>query len=121
MSAVEGASTSGRSTPVHDFGLEVLQELGDGCETPIQIIFLHGLGGSKRGTWTHDPSGECWPLWLRNEKGFESVRLALFGYDANMNVAAPNTNLNVRIFANQLLFDMEQLHYLTRPVLILMI
>lgn len=118
-SGIEGTPASGRSTPVQDdepFGLEVLQELGDG-ETPIQIIFLHGLGGSKKGTWTHQRTGECWPFWLRNEEGFEGVRLALYGYDANINVAAPNTNLNVRLFANQLLFDIGQLHYRTRPVI----
>ena len=110
-----------RSSPEEDedpFGLEVLHELGDGGGTPVQIIFLHGLGGSQKGTWSHPGSTDCWPNWLHAEAGLDNVRIALFGYDANFNVFAPNTNLSIPIFANQLLHAIEQLHYRTQPVMI---
>ena len=92
------------------YGLEILHEPGTRPTTLVQIIFVHGLGGSKRGTWTHSKTN-FWPMWLHEEEGFKNVRIALFGYNANFNVLAPNTNLSIPTFANQLLFSMDQLNY----------
>jgi hypothetical protein len=49
------------------------------------LIFVHGLGGGSRSTWTK--SGEpsrYWPLeWLPKDIGFRDVRIHSFGYNSN--------------------------------------
>jgi hypothetical protein len=92
------------------FGLEILYQPEAAPRKLVQIIFVHGLGGSKRGTWTHSKEN-FWPPWLPDEKGLENVRIATFGYNSTFNVLAPNTNLSIPTFANQLLFSMGQLAY----------
>jgi hypothetical protein len=99
-----------------DFGLEELTPLGESRAVPIQIIFLHGLGGSKRGTWTHAETNWFWPERLASEKGFDGVRIALFGYDANFSITERNTIHSIRTFADQLLVALDQLRYRTKPV-----
>jgi hypothetical protein len=87
-----------------------LHEPSTRLTNPVQIIFVHGLGGSKRGTWT-DSEANFWPTWLHDEKGLENVRIATFGYKSTFNVLAPNNNLCIPTFANQLLLSLEQLSY----------
>lgn len=77
----------------------------------INIIFVHGLGGSSKGTWTYTETQSFWPEWLPDKNGLENVRIATFGYDANWgNVMAPSNALGVADFAMQLL-DSLDLHY----------
>jgi hypothetical protein len=90
------------------YGIEILHSPRIPPAKLVQIVFVHGLGGSKRGTWT-DSNGNFWPIWLHEETGLENVRTVLFGYNASVNVLAPNTNLSIPIFANQLLLHMDQL------------
>jgi hypothetical protein len=71
---------------------------------------VHGLGGSKKGTWT-DPKGNFWPDWLHNEKGLETTRIIAFGYNSAFNPLAPNNNLSIPFFADQLLDDTHDLRY----------
>jgi hypothetical protein len=96
-------------------GLQVIRELGEATCHPVEIIFLHGLGGSRRGTWQH-PSGTCWPEWLVSDPAFNGVRIALWGYNANTDFFKPNTTHNIRTFATQLLLHINQRHRDTRPV-----
>jgi pimeloyl-ACP methyl ester carboxylesterase len=66
------------------------------------IIFVHGLGGGSRKTWTKnaDPS-LFWPKeWLPQEPEFRNVRIHTFGYDSNWN--RPSV-LGIRDFATSLL------------------
>ncbi|KAI1275372.1 hypothetical protein F5Y07DRAFT_174872 [Xylaria sp. FL0933] len=74
----------------------------------IDIIFVHGLGGHSRRTWSknHDAS-LFWPqLWLPFEPGFENSRLFTFGYDADWRGATKSVS-NVTDFAKELLFEMR--------------
>jgi hypothetical protein len=71
---------------------------------------VHGLGGTKKGTWTHSQN-EFWPDWLHEEKGLEGVRLLAFGYNSAFKPLAPNNNLSIPIFADQLLDDIDDLRY----------
>jgi hypothetical protein len=115
----ESAQPSDPSEEASDdnpYGLEILHLPKTALAKPVQIIFVHGLGGSKKGTWTHSKT-KFWPAWLHDEKGFENVRIVLFGYNANFNVLAPNTNLSIPIFANQLLYEMNRLGDTHGPVL----
>ena len=75
---------------------------------PVQIVFVHGLNGSKRGTWTFSKE-QFWPEWLHEENGLDDVRIATFGYNSSTNILKPNTNLSIPIFANQLLRWLKRL------------
>lgn len=50
----------------------------------IDFIFVHGLGGSSRKTWSKSPlESHFWPKeWLPKEPAFESVRIHSYGYDS---------------------------------------
>ena|SRR5579862_3204847 len=91
-----------------DFGLQVLFV----PSTPqVDIIFVHGLGGSAKGTWTHRDSNSFWPLWLPKVQGLENARITVFGYDSAWNkIWKPNNVLDISDFADQLLNDLKR-HY----------
>jgi hypothetical protein len=106
-----GASTS--SLPACPIGLRVLHE--PNTETmnvnTVNIIFVHGLGGSARETWTHYPSKTFWPTLLHEDDRFANARISTFGYDANFtNIFAVMNALGITDFATQLL-DALDLHY----------
>jgi hypothetical protein len=78
---------------------------------PMNIVFIHGLGGSSKGTWTDAPSGYFWPSWLPEIKGLENLRIMTFGYDSGWNkLWKPNNVLDISDFAKQLVNDLW-LHY----------
>ena len=81
--------------------------------TPVNVVFVHGLGGSARETWTHYPSNTFWPTLLHEDDGFANVRVSTFGYDAKFgNIFAPKNTLDISDFAKQLLDGLD-LHYET--------
>ena len=51
----------------------------------IDFIFIHGLGGGSRKTWTKTSLiTHCWPQgWLPNDPAFKNGRVLSFGYDSN--------------------------------------
>ena len=66
------------------------------------IIFVHGLGGGSRKTWSknEDPA-LFWPgEWLPNDADFRNARVHTFGYDSNYD---KSSILNVHDFAKSLL------------------
>lgn len=79
-------------------------------DTPhtIDVIFVHGLGGTSKQTWSKnkDPS-LFWPKeWLPFEPDISSARMLSFGYNAHF--AAPGRHiLNISDFARELLFAMK--------------
>ena len=92
-----------------DLGLQVLHEpkiLEPTASRIVNIIFVHGLGGSMRETWTHS-SNTFWPTLLHEDDRFSNVRIFTFGYDANF-MAGSNV-LGIPDFAKQLLnaFDLQ--------------
>jgi protein SERAC1 len=56
-------------------------------------VFVHGLCGHRRDTWTKDDV--CWPeKLLSKEQTLSHVRILTFGYDANVVNSAGHTSLN---------------------------
>lgn len=51
----------------------------------VDIIFIHGLGGSafKSWSWEHDPR-LFWPAWLVKEPQLSAARVHTFGYAASI-------------------------------------
>ncbi|KAF4465923.1 NB-ARC domain-containing protein [Fusarium albosuccineum] len=63
------------------YGLETLDEANPD-DADVDIIFVHGLSGTRRGTWKH-ADGTCWPKDLL-PKDLAKARISLFGYDASI-------------------------------------
>jgi hypothetical protein len=78
----------------------------------VNIIFVHGLGGSPSSTWTHPESKAFWPSLLHEMDGMETARILTFGYDANFtNVLRPNSALGIADFAGQLLDALDLFYH----------
>lgn len=78
---------------------------------PVDIILVHGLGGSARGTWTHAVTKQFWPEWLFRVEGMKNIRLFTFGYDSGWRKIWSTRNyLGIQGFARQLI-DCLSLHY----------
>lgn len=99
----EAGSDSGEN-PKGPFGLSTLHEP---LEPAIaDLVFVHGLGGGSRSTWTKsgDPS-LYWPQeWLPKDPGFQDVRILSFGYDSNWD---KESTLNLHDFAKSLLGSIQ--------------
>ena len=76
----------------------------------VDIIFVHGLGGSARGTWTHPKTKWFWPENLPASLEFATARVSTFEYNANWQRLGSRNFLSISDFAAQLLEDLFQ-HY----------
>ena len=57
--------------------------INDGHPTPsVDIVFIHGLGGDGRKTWTHSKSEEFWPDFLA--KDIPNARIMSYSYDPKL-------------------------------------
>ena len=94
--------------PGSPLGLHVLYEPDNpSAGKSINIVFVHGLGGSAMKTWTYADGG-FWPEWLHEWLGetwkLDNIRIATFGYNANYkNIFAAKSILGIGDFAEQLL------------------
>lgn len=72
------------------------------------IVFIHGLGGTSRWTWSKNKDPELfWPLtFLALEPELCLARIMTFGYNATLRKAGV-AKLSVLDFAKDLLFDMK--------------
>ncbi|KAL8670217.1 MAG: hypothetical protein Q9168_005231 [Polycauliona sp. 1 TL-2023] len=75
----------------------------------LDIVFVHGLGGDSRKTWSEDHNPALfWPvLWLPLETEFECARLFTFGYNANFGLGVANSTANITDFAKELLSELR--------------
>ncbi len=60
-----------------------LRKLHTGSKQGVAVVFIHGLGGDKIGTWMHESasSDDCWPHWLGQDSDTDVWTL---GYDAQL-------------------------------------
>ncbi|PMD60278.1 uncharacterized protein K444DRAFT_722408 [Hyaloscypha bicolor E] len=72
----------------------------------FDLIFVHGLGGSSKRTWSWERDAEnFWPPWLTEDKDLSGARIFTFGY--NSGFVGEYTNLNLLDFAKDLLIRMK--------------
>lgn len=74
------------------------------------IIFVHGLGGSSRATWSKDHNaGFFWPgLLLPYERDICDARIFTFGYNASFRPShRKNKNVSILDFAKELLYELR--------------
>lgn len=73
----------------------------------VDILFIHGLGGTSLRTWCKDRNLDfLWPSWLPNEADLSTARILTFGYNANFLARKQQTDI-ISDFATDLLFQMK--------------
>jgi hypothetical protein len=72
----------------------------------VDIIFIHGLGGSawRSWSWEHDPRN-FWPPWLAIEPELKGARIYTFGYAAS--IIGSSSTMNILELAKDLLLKMK--------------
>ncbi|KAK3349876.1 hypothetical protein B0T25DRAFT_582714 [Lasiosphaeria hispida] len=89
-------------------GLETLYEPQPPTNVAADLVFIHGLGGGSRKTWSFssDPA-HFWPrAWLADDNDFAgSVRIHAFGYRADW--GGRQSMLNIHDFAQSLLGELQ--------------
>lgn len=75
----------------------------------VDIIFVHGLGGSSRMTWSKNHDLDYfWPLkFLPLEPSIGDARIMTFGYNANFKPGSGRNIMSVLDFAKELLYDLK--------------
>jgi len=83
-------------------------------EPDVDFIFVHGLGGGSRKTWSKTSSiAHFWPQqWLPKDPAFNSVRIHSFGYDSDW-VKGKENCLNIHHFGKSLLGELSTSPYLS--------
>ncbi|KAH6678875.1 NACHT and WD domain-containing protein, partial [Plectosphaerella plurivora] len=91
-----------------DLGLTTLYAPEDRLAAVADIIFVHGLGGGSRKTWTFSKDDyHYWPQsWLPSDPDFKDVRIHVFGYNADW-TKRQQSMLNIHDFAQSLLGEMK--------------
>ncbi|KAK4236050.1 hypothetical protein C8A03DRAFT_36078 [Achaetomium macrosporum] len=100
-------SKSSSQSPEGTRGALGLNLLHEPSEPRVDFIFVHGLNGGSRRSWSasSDPSS-FWPKeWLPSEAGFRHVRIHSFGYDSDWTKSREST-LTIHDFGQALLADM---------------
>lgn len=79
-------------------------------EREVDIIFVHGLGGSSRATWSWNRDlNYFWPLEFLPLEPFikDAARVLTFGYNANFRPGSGRNTMAILDFAKDLLFDLK--------------
>ncbi|GAB1319628.1 hypothetical protein MFIFM68171_09838 [Madurella fahalii] len=89
-------------SPKGPLGLTTVHRLDPGQKPAADVIFVHGLNGGSRSTWSKGGKPELfWPReWLPKEDGFHDVRIHTFGYPAGV---TRESILSIPDFARSLL------------------
>ncbi|KAI8947803.1 hypothetical protein F4801DRAFT_559336 [Xylaria longipes] len=103
------SDTSTRTAAETAKGSLGLNLLFEPSEPRLDIIFVHGLQGGSRKSWSLHPTDPLtyWPgEWLPHEPGFRHARIHSFGYDSDWRRTAASS-LTVHDFALALLADIK--------------
>ncbi len=100
----------GEDDPKGPLGLNLLHSPS---EPLIDFIFVHGLGGGSRKTWSKTSSlAHYWPQeWLPKDPAFKNVRVHSFGYNSDW-VKGKYNCLNIHHFGKSLLGELSTSPYL---------
>ncbi|KAK0707379.1 hypothetical protein B0H67DRAFT_647567 [Lasiosphaeris hirsuta] len=101
-------SSLGPSDDKGPLGLETLYEPQLPANAVADLVFIHGLGGGSRKTWSFSPDpAHFWPrAWLADDGDFAgSVRIHAFGYRADW--GGRQSMLNIHDFAQSLLGELR--------------
>jgi len=84
------------------------------------VVFVHGLGGSSRRTWSYDHNPDLfWPgKFLPWEPDINEARILSFGYGANFHPRSGKNKVSILDFAKDLLFDLKHAQDESGPELV---
>lgn len=101
--SVGNVTSPSSSSTANPLGLSLIHAFP---EPLMDLIFVHGLGGTSVGTWSweRDPSN-FWLPWLASDAELSRSRIFTYGYDASL--TGPYTTLNILDFSKDLLFRMK--------------
>ncbi|KAI2623191.1 hypothetical protein GGR54DRAFT_629765 [Hypoxylon sp. NC1633] len=90
------------------FGLTTIHEPSPPTSAAADIVFVHGLGGGSRKTWSYSTDGyHYWPqAWLAKDLDFADIRIHSFGYRSNW-AERQSSILNIRDFAESLVGELK--------------
>lgn len=99
-------STSSKDASGGPLGLSVVYVPPNGHK--VDIVFIHGLGGTSRYTWSKGKEPDLfWPLtFLAMEPDICLARILTFGYNATLRKTG-RVGLSMLDFAKDLLFDLK--------------
>lgn len=114
-----GASLFTRAATITDDGVDDskgplgLNLLHSPSEPLVDFIFVHGLRGGSKKTWSKTGSvTNYWPQeWLPKDPAFKNVRVHSFGYNSDW-VRGKDNCLNIHHFGKSLLGEMSTSPYL---------
>lgn len=81
----------------------------DNAVPKADIVFIHGLGGTSRSTWSKNRDPDLfWPLrFLPLEQDICNMRIFTYGYNAEVMKAGGRSSTSILDFAKNLLYDMR--------------
>ena len=79
------------------------------AQRSVDILFIHGLGGTSLRTWCYNRDLRfLWPqLWLPQESELVSARILSYGYNAHFSKTGEQASLAIGDFASDMLFRMR--------------
>lgn len=104
MLAIRSKSTEPPNDVRGPLGLNLLHA---SSEPLIDFVFVHGLNGGSRKTWTYGEDPDLyWPKeWLAKDPAFKNVRIHSFGYNSHW--TDTKTTHNIHDFGQSLLNDIQ--------------
>ncbi|KAK4235181.1 hypothetical protein C8A03DRAFT_46637 [Achaetomium macrosporum] len=102
--SVSVSSTDSSDDEKGPLGLTTVYEPEPPTSPVADIVFIHGLGGGSRKTWSYSPEPRhYWPqAWLPADNDFQDVRIHTFGYKADWGERRQSI-LNIHSFGESLL------------------
>jgi hypothetical protein len=95
-------SEAAQTLPQESAGFTMVSDYSDPV---VDIIFIHGLGGSPVKTWCWDRDlKNFWPAWLCHDNHLCKARIHTYGYGSRI---AGSSSMNIHDFAVDLLFKMK--------------
>lgn len=108
-----GSDRLSRASTVVDDGSDTKGSLGltllyAPSEPRFDFVFVHGLGGGSRKTWSKTASAShYWPReWIPKDPAFKDVRVHSFGYDSDF-VKGNDSCLNIHHIGKSLLGELS--------------
>ncbi|KAI1110827.1 WD40-repeat-containing domain protein [Nemania sp. NC0429] len=110
LSKTPSAVDDGLHDPKGPLGLTLLHSPSD---PQIDFIFVHGLGGGSRKTWSKSALlSHYWPReWLPKDPAFKNVRIHSYGYDSDY-LKGKEDCLNIHHIGKSFLGEMSTSPYL---------
>lgn len=88
------------------------------CESTsavADVIFVHGLTGDAKKTWSTESNGEFWPCWIKDE--LEHLNIYTLGYPASLFAKWAKKEMDMFERAGNVLEHMTAIEIGTRPVI----